>query len=161
MAKQREPVIADISTAEIDEVVDMIQTVFDHFIAPGFKNEGRKHFRRYIRPVDIFERLAAGSVILTARVNQRLAGVIEIRGGNHIALLFTAIHFQRQGVARRLLAAATNRCLQPDKEPPDILTVNAAPNAVPVYEKLGFSCTSSPQEKYGITFVPMEKVIRQ
>lgn len=151
-------VVFDVEPDQIDEIVDLIQTAFDRFIAPGFKNEGIQYFRRFIRSADLKERLALGSVILAAKWGEQLAGMIEIRDGDHIALLFTAERFQRQGVARNLLQAALDRCLQ--RRPGQAkITVNAAPSAVMIYERLGFAVTDGPQEKYGLRYVPMEKCL--
>jgi len=149
-------VILDVNPAEIDEIVAMIQTVFDRFIAPTFKDEGIEHFRSFIRSADLQERLALGSVIMTARFDKQLAGMIEIRDGNHIALLFTDERFQQRGVAKRLLHSALEKCRE-NQLAAGKLTVNAAASSVAIYERLGFACTDGPQEKYGIHFVPMEK----
>jgi GNAT superfamily N-acetyltransferase len=151
-----ELVILDVNPDQVDDIVAMIQTAFDRFIAPGFKNEGNEYFRRFIRPADLQERFALGSVMLTARWGGQLAGMIEVRDGTHIALLFTDERFQQRGVARSLLRAAVARCREHRPEL-DKITVNAAPSAVTVYERLGFVAIDGPQEKYGVRFVPMEK----
>ena len=56
---------------------------------------------------------------------------------------------QRQGIGRRLFELAMKDCLGRE------MTVNAAPFAIPIYEKLGFNVNDVEQIVNGIRFTPM------
>jgi len=145
-----------LKVTEIAEVVAMIQTVFDCYVAPDCTVDGIRVFKDFIRPMDLQERIAGGSLVLVARYRAELAAVIEIRVGDHIALLFTATKFQRRGIARRLLQTALESWRE---NRPDIqkITVNSSPYAVAIYKRLGFRPTAIEQRKYGVRFTPMLK----
>lgn len=85
-----------------------------------------------------------------AYINHSLVGVLGIRQPTHICLLFVDKHYQRQGIARDLFNSWKKTL-----EYPISITVNSSPNAVPAYEKMGFSPINSAQTVDGITFVPM------
>ncbi|MDR3563325.1 MAG: GNAT family N-acetyltransferase [Negativicutes bacterium] len=150
--------LAVVAEEDVEAVVAMVTGVFDRFIAPGLASEGIREFYRFIRPEAMRVRMAGGGEQLVVRRGKDLAGMIEVREGSHISLLFIAADFQRQGVARRLLAAAEERLRQ--RRPEAVrMTVNAAPAAVGVYEKLGFEAVCPLQEKFGIRFIPMAKLL--
>ncbi|WP_175511315.1 GNAT family N-acetyltransferase [Collimonas sp. OK307] len=94
---------------------------------------------------------------ITAFAGDVLAGFIAIRDRSHIAHLFVAPQFQRQGLATRLWQAALSSASDHDLEG---FTVNSSPFALPVYERLGFVKTGPKIEKHGICFVPMHLSLR-
>jgi len=103
--------------------------------------------------VQLLERLDHDHRVLVAAVHSRPIGVIEIRAEAHVSLLFVDAPHQRQGVARALLRAAFP---SPSIGRVGVITVNATPNSVGAYQKLGFTATPPEQVKNGIRFVPME-----
>ena len=70
-------------------------------------------------------------------------------GINEFMLFFVDSAHQRQGIGRRLFELAMKDC------PDEIMTVNAAPFAIPIYEKLGFNVNDAEQIVNGIRFTPM------
>ena len=91
---------------------------------------------------------------MVASTPDGLAGMLEMRQNNHVALLFVDKAFHRQGVARALLdhALGEARRHQPDAER---MTVNSSRYGVPAYEKLGFRQTGPERAVNGIAFIPM------
>ena len=89
-----------------------------------------------------------------ATVDGALAGMIEIRENNHVALLFVDKAHQHHGIAKGLLhaALADARAADPDVER---VTVNSSRYGVPAYEKLGFRQTGPERAVNGIAFIPM------
>jgi GNAT superfamily N-acetyltransferase len=132
----------------------MIQKVFSTQVAPDLSPEGQAQFGDFIRPEHLHDRLSVGACMLTARVDGKLAGFLEMRIYCHVALLFVTPAHQRKGVAGELLTAAVVRCRQ---ERPCLraITVNASACAVPAYKKLGFIVTTGEQDRAGIRFTPM------
>ena len=91
-------------------------------------------------------------------LNQYLIGVIALRTGQHISLLFGRGKFHHLGVATKLMKVVENEVLAQN---PKIraITVNASPYAVGFYEKNGFTALDKEQEADGIRFTPMRKRI--
>lgn len=139
---------------ELEAVSDLILASFEQHIAPDYTSQGVKEFRAYADAGAIRERSNEGYFIFVASTCNGLAGMIEIRQSNHVALLFVAETFHRQGVARALLdhGLAAARLRQPELER---VTVNSTRYGVPAYEKLGFRQTGPEREINGIVFIPM------
>ena len=150
--------VRGIKDEEIGAAVALIKTGFESFIATGYSPEGVNEFLRFIQPEAMQLRLEAGNIMLVAYRKDRLIGVIEVRDGNHIALLFTAEEFHRHGIANRLLEKIINICRGKNGKIAEI-TVNSSPFAGKIYEKMGFVHKDSEQVNNGIRFIPMVKRI--
>ncbi|HWQ61474.1 MAG TPA: GNAT family N-acetyltransferase [Negativicutes bacterium] len=150
--------IREVAADEVTLASDLVRTVFANYVAPGYSAEGVATFLAYVEPAAILQRLAGQSFMLVALVRKRIVGVIEVRDGSHICLLFVDEAFHKQGIAKRLVKAALVRAklLQCG---PEKLTVHSSPYAVPVYERMNF-CRSGPEEeKDGIRFVKMIRIL--
>lgn len=125
--------------------------VFDEFIATSFSQAGRDAYYRFAARESLAARSDATQrwVALDGDV---VVGMLEVRDGSHVSMLFIEGAYQRRGVGRRLLAAAFGTDWP-------LLTVNSAPNAVGAYERLGF-VTAAPMQQSpdGIAYVPMRRV---
>lgn len=73
---------------------------------------------------------------------------------DHISLFFVLKEFQRKGIGKELLHISTEICLK-DKPNLSQITVNSSPNAIRIYEKLGFAKVGPEQLVNGIIFTPM------
>lgn len=78
-----------------------------------------------------------------------LTGVIGVKQGKHISVLFVDPAFHRKGIATALVAEAF-------WEYQGIVTVNSSPYATPFYHRLGFEDQSAEQVMDGIRFTPMK-----
>jgi GNAT superfamily N-acetyltransferase len=144
-----------------DETADLaacVLKVFTEFVAPLYAREGVAAFKKFIAPDLMSERLAAGNIVWVAASGSKIVGVIEMRENRHIALLFVDASCQRQGIARELIRRAVAVCRE---RAPGLHTiaVNASPNAVPAYCKLGFQPAGEEQTVNGIRFIPMARVL--
>ena len=129
-------------------VHQLIKEIFDEFIGPDYSQEGVHSFYRYIEPQAILKRQEEGSHnILLAFYEGELAGVMETRHKEHISLLFVKKKFHRRGLAKAFI----EKTFREDQ----VITVNASPYAVPIYEKLFFEKVSGELIKDGITYIPM------
>ena len=80
--------------------------------------------------------------------------VAALKDGNHLFHLFVAPPFQRKGLYKQPWVAVQSGAKKGNKT----FIVNSTPNAVPVYEKLGFVATGPRKEMNGIAFVPMKSM---
>lgn len=145
-----------MQAGDADRVSRLILGVFDEFIGPEYSEAGRSEFGRYVEPAALERRRHADHFILLAEVGEDLAGMIEIRQHDHVALLFVDRRFHNQGVARALVDQAITRARsrRPDLEH---FTVNSSRYGVPAYEKLGFVQTGPERTINGIVFIPMAR----
>jgi ribosomal protein S18 acetylase RimI-like enzyme len=139
---------------EESEVFDLIFRTFSEFIAPHYSRAGILAFLKYIRPGSLLERLQKEHFVLLAIAQRKIIGIIEVRGNRHISLLFVDKQFQKMEIAKELLRRTLRICM---KEKPDLskITVNASPNSVEIYKRLGFRPVGSEQVKKGIRYTPM------
>lgn len=149
---QEEPRIRPMEEGEALGISSLVMDIFSRFVAPLHPPEGIREFEAYVRPSAILQRNREGHVTLVAEQNGRVVGVIHVRAGTHVCLLFVEPSCQRQGIARELLASAVRmrRVRGPVR-----MTVNASPNSVPAYRRLGFSETGLEEVVNGIRFTPM------
>lgn len=144
-----------IKTGEEATVVDLITKVFTEFVAPHFSREGVSEFLKYIDVDEFSKRIISGNRVLVAKTGQKIIGAIEIRDFSHIALFFVEKISQRKRIGTELLQHAIAQC-RARKPASGRFTVNASPNAVSAYQKMGFKSVGDEQVKNGICFVPME-----
>ena len=143
-----------IKVEDILEVSNLVASVFNESVAPEYSSEGVQEFHRYIEPTAFRARFQNNHFILIALVKTKVVGMIEIRGYNHVSLLFVAQDYQRRGISTELLFRAIMICQGYESQPSEI-SVNSSSFAVPIYEKLGFNRVGERQIRNGIGFIPM------
>ncbi len=136
------------------DVDELVRSVFDEFVAPGYTNDGVLAFKKLINAGSFIERLKSGSLVMLAVSEQKIIGILEMRHYSHIALLFVEKSFQKLGIAQELCRRSVELCrkLNPDLQE---ITVNSSPNALGAYQKIGFTPTEDEKENNGIRFTPM------
>lgn len=83
-----------------------------------------------------------------------LKGVIATdRRKRHINLFFVDKNSQGKGIGKKLMNIATSN------NENSYITVNSSRYAVPIYKNFGFEATSEEQQKDGIIFTPMKKIL--
>ena len=133
----------------------LVLASFEEYIAPDYTDEqGVAEFRRYAEPEALRRRAEGNHFVMVAEVDGALAGMIEMRDCNHVALLFVAKDFHRRGIAARLLerGLAEARARRPDVER---VTINSSRYGVPAYERMGFRQTGPERAVNGIVFIPL------
>lgn len=140
--------------AQIDDVQlisNLVLSIFNKFISPGFSLNGRQIFQDFVQPSAILERLETGkSFTLVAALGEKIIGTIEMRDGNHISLLFVADNYHRVGIARKLVSLAIEKIKATE------ITVHSSPYALEIYKRMGFAQLEEEQEKDGIRYIPMK-----
>lgn len=135
-----------LSDNELEAALSLVWQVFLQYDAPSFGKEGTQEFKRSISD----KSWQAELTVYGAFDGGELVGTIASRkNGRHIALFFVRGDHQRRGIGRRLFEALLRDSTS------DVITVNAAPPAVAVYQKLGFEPTGDQQSVNGVKFTPM------
>jgi ribosomal protein S18 acetylase RimI-like enzyme len=144
--------------SEVEDASALARRVFDEFVATQYSVEGQEEFRRYSSPRAMRKRHGDGYLAFAAERDGRLIGMLQLRDGEHITMLFVEGDSQRQGIGRSLIGAATDyvRTRQP---PVRVLTVASTPNAIDAYRRMGFVPVGSEQVLKGIRFVSMQREI--
>lgn len=118
-------------------------------VAETLSEEGIETFSK-VASVGAFEsRIRKGSIVLVAECDDQLVGVVELKAGRHISMLFVAPDRQRDGIGRQLLSTVLQYRSTAG------ITVNASLTSVPAYGKFGFRCNGEVDEKDGLVFQPM------
>jgi ribosomal protein S18 acetylase RimI-like enzyme len=146
--------VREMRPDEAQEVSDLALRSFDAFVGHELSAEGVAAYAQYAAADALRARHGDDHFTLVARVDGELVGMIELRQGEHLSMLFVDAAFHRRGIARRLYDAALERL---QREHPTVceITVNASRYGVAAYERLGFVVSGEEQTVNGITFVPM------
>ena len=140
---------------DIPAVHDLIKGVFLSDMAPYYSSEGQQEFLRYVDPDALYARRKRNHIALLALLKDEIVGVVELQDYCHLSLLFVRKPYQGRGISKDLLRRSLGLCLS---QRVDVLTltVHASPNAISMYEKLGFRHLKPEQVSHGIRFTLME-----
>lgn len=142
---------------EWEEAMDVAERTFMEFVAPGYEPEGIKGFTDLVTDKRVKNLFLDGDyVVFVAKDGDKIVGVISIRSGNHISLLFVDKEYHRMGVASKLVANVSEY-LRLRKF--DHLTVNASPYGVPFYHSYGFEDTGVEKWERGMLTTPMKLLL--
>lgn len=112
--------------------------------------EGMTTFRDLTEPLSLQMNAYQGDVLFYgAFKGDKMIAVGALKDRRHLLLLYVLPEEQRKGTGSRLLQRLLSMATVPDP------TVNAAPDALPFYERHGFVPLSPLQVKDGIRFIPM------
>jgi len=136
------------------EVSDLVLRVFDEFVADQFSRTGVQEFQSYADPCLLILRSRWNHFVLLAAAEKEIAGMIEMRDDGHVTLFFVEGRFQGSGVGGELLRRSLSICMRVDPEM-SAATVNSAPSAVKIYERLGFRRAGPERTENQIRFAPM------
>ncbi|MDY3909585.1 MAG: GNAT family N-acetyltransferase [Eubacterium sp.] len=151
--------ICRIGPAKLREALDLVWEVFEKYEAPVYEEMGIKTFRHFIEYGNMVEKVNQGEMIFWGcYLNNYLVGVIALRTGQHISLLFVREKFHRLGVARRLVRVAVSHLVNQEPEIRAV-TVNSSPFAVEFYKKIGFVPLGPERTEDGIRFTSMRMSI--
>lgn len=151
-----------VRPAKIEEwepAMDLVWRTFLRFEADEYAQEGVDNFWEFIYDETLRRMFCLGQYKLFVALteNDTIVGVISIRDGNHISLLFVDEGYHRQGVGTALVKYVTGflnremgKCF---------VTVNASPYGVPFYKQVGFQPLGEEVTERGIIFTPMRLVI--
>ena len=145
-----------------DEWEDGMQLAWDTFLifeAPEYGREGIKSFKRFIRD-PMLKRMYIMGGFLAYGAFQRdtgtMIGILGIRGGCHVSLLFVQAEYHHRGIARTLMNMYYREAKRNNISR---ITVHSSPFAVGFYHKLGFTDIEPEVTVDGIRYTPMEYLV--
>ena len=147
--------LCKITSGRLQDALDLVWEVFQVFEAPDYEEMGIKTFRHFIEYGNMAEKVRQGEMTFWGcYLSTYLVGVIALREGQHISLLFVREQFHHLGIAKRLvrMAVAYVEAMEPDIR---AVTVNSSPYAVGFYEKVGFQPLGPEKKADGIRFTSM------
>lgn len=149
-----EPIVyREMRSGEELAVCQLVERVFNEFIAPDYDQNGIEAFFRFANPGAMAQRIRSGGFVLIAGQIGKPVGMLEFAVPDRVALLFVSL--RHRGVARELLHRAIDKARSGN---PTLskLTVHSSPYAEAAYSRLGFRRRGSAATVDGITYIPME-----
>jgi len=122
---------------------------FHEAVAPSLSAQGVATFTKVAAADAFAERLQGDNHMLVAEREDRIVGVIELKEGRHLAMLFVAPACQGQGIGHALLQAVLPQLRTP------AMSVRASLNAVPTYQRYGFVIDGEVGEFNGLVYQPL------
>jgi len=142
--------IRKLEKGDLEIVSSICMEAFTDSVAPSLTSEGIETFGKISSVYGFSNRMEEDNIILVYEDKRRIIGVIELKEGRHLAMLFVDPNFQKKGVGRALISAISPY-IKVEK-----MTVSASLNSVPAYLKYGFIYAGEPDEKVGLKYQPME-----
>jgi GNAT superfamily N-acetyltransferase len=142
---------------EVGSVCDLILKVFHKHVAPEYSEKGIEKFLSIISPSRLIElNENEDSFVIVAREERKIIGMLAIREGNHVSLIFVDSTYQGKGIGRRLVEDAITICKERN---PGIITITvcSSPNSQEFYEEIGFKAIDLEQDDNGLRYTPMER----
>ena len=136
--------------SDVERVSQITNSAFHESVAPGLSEEGVNTFSMLSAAQSFATRMNEDNILLVFEKNGEIEGVLELKEGRHIAMLFVLPTAQRRGIGRALVAEAL------DHARVEKITVSASIPSVPAYEAYGFQVVGAEEEKQGLRYLPME-----
>ncbi len=150
--------IRRIREDEWDLAMELAFRVFLKFEAETYGREGTEAFAKFVTDEMLKRAFLGGHYHVFAAVEEEtIIGMVALRSGNHISLLFVDQHHHNRGIGTALLEYAAD--FLKDNTGYDRMTVNSSPYAVQFYRNRGFYDTGEETVKDGIIYTPMQKDI--
>lgn len=122
---------------------------FNTAVAPSLSAAGIATFGSVAAAEAFGARLQGDNHILVAEQDGHIVGVIELKEGRHLAMLFVDPACQAQGIGHALFKAVLPQVREP------VLSVRASLNAVPTYLRYGFVLDGDVGEFNGLVYQQM------
>lgn len=143
--------IRNLTPDDLPQASALCLEAFMQAVAPSLSAQGIETFTKVAAPQAFVERMQGDNLMLACVTQGALAGLIELKEGRHVAMLFIAPGWQRQGIGTRLMNAALEHARV------DVVTVKASLSSVPAYQRYGFTLAGEVGEFAGLVYQPMEK----
>ena len=137
--------------------MDLAWNTCMRFEADYYSQEGIQNFQDFVTDNALFRMFLEGRYpMFVALAEEEILGMISLRNGNHISLLFVDESYHRRGVGRAILTALCNYLKLEAGE--RYMSLKASPYAVNFYRRLGFRVVKPEEEYCRIRVTAMEKI---
>ena len=147
-----------IRMAEAEDWEDAITLAWNTFLrfeAEEYGQRGTDSFRDFVSDNKLKRLFLMGRYRMIVALDQTsIIGMITLRSGNHISLLFVDERYHRKGIGKALVMAIGNLLMKESVF--DTMTVDASPYAVDFYKRIGFRILGQERESDGIRYTPMK-----
>ncbi|HYQ21878.1 GNAT family N-acetyltransferase [Stenotrophomonas sp.] len=122
---------------------------FNEAVAASLSAQGVATFMQVASASAFAGRLPGDNHILVAEQDSEIVGVVELKEGRHLAMLFVDPACQGQGIGHALFQAVLPQLRAP------AMSVRASLNAVPTYQRYGFVIDGEVGEYNGLVYQPL------
>lgn len=143
-------IVREMEEKDLEAVSATCMASFLQSVAGTLSEEGVSTFSKIAASNAFLDRMKGDNLMLVAENDGRIEGVIELKEGRHVAMLFINPERQKKGIGRKLLSSALHYAKV------ETVTVSASLSSVPAYEKYGFECKGEAGESAGLAYQPME-----
>jgi GNAT superfamily N-acetyltransferase len=99
---------------EIPAIAELARESFMADVAPHYTEEGIRTFLNFSAPEAMAKRVCENCVVHVAYEQDRPVGMLMVRDGTDISMLFVASDRQRKGIARKLVEVALSQATTRD-----------------------------------------------
>lgn len=143
---------------EWDDAMALAWRTFMQFVAEDYTPEGVESFQNFVTDGILQKMFLMGECqLFGAYDNGVMIGMIALRQGRHISLLFVDRKYHMKGIGRLLIGYVSDYVLY--EEGHRRITVDSSPYAVGFYHRVGFTDTGAAQTSQGVTYTPMELLL--
>ena len=155
MSGERNYQIRRANVDDWDKVTRLAWVTFLEFEAEDYGEEGIENFRDFLVDEKLNRMFLLGEyVVFVAEDRDGILGMISLRNGNHLSLLFVDSKHHRQGIGGALLSEMEHYLKEEDRKS---ITVDAAPYALDFYLRRGYVPEGPERTTAGIRYTPMKK----
>ena len=143
--------IRTLTHDELPSASALCLSAFTQAVAPSLCAQGVETFAKVATAQAFAERMEGDNLMLVCVADDEIVGLIELKEGRHVAMLFVAPGWQRRGIGLRLINAALAQAAS------EVVTVRASLSSVAAYQRYGFVIKGDVGEYAGLVYQPMEK----
>ena len=141
-----------------DDAMAVAWRTFLKFEAEDYTKEGVRNFFDFITDSVLYRMFLNGIYhMFVAEDKGKIIGIITLRNDTHVSLLFVDEAYHRQGVGSCLMKTLWD-FIKTELEK-DVVTVNSSPYGREFYHQLGFWDLGPEEEKDGIRYTPMKRIL--
>lgn len=141
--------------ADWEPAMALAYRVFLKYESTEYGEEGTKNFFNFVSSKELKQMFLIGEYpMFVAKDGNQVVGMISLRSGNHISLLFVEENYHRKGVGTSLMKQLIAFLKENTKY--RSVTVNASPYGEPFYHQFGFVDIGKLLNKDGMIYTPME-----
>lgn len=136
-----------------EDAMALAWRTFNRYVASDYSLLGVKNFQDFVSDNGLYKMYSIGEYHLwVAEFQGEIIGMISLRAGNHISLLFVDGRYHKMGIGSLLMRELWDYILQSGG---NFCTVNASPYGIDFYHKLGFEDTGEQFMNGGMYMTPM------